>query len=332
MLQNVLMPLLVRFPLALALLSVEFFAFASEPNPVGMVWIAGGTFTMGSDMPGSKRNEQPAHKVSVDGFWIDEHAVTNAEFQKFIEATGYKTTAERPVDWEELKKKVPAGTPKPPDEMLQPGSLVFTPSSSPVDLRNMNAWWRWVKGASWQRPEGPGSDLTDRENHPVVQVSWDDAAAYAKWAGKRLPTEAEWEFAAKGGLEGKRYAWGDELKSGGEYMANTWTGEFPYKNTAEDGFVGTAPVKSFPPNGYGLYDMGGNVWNWVNDLYRPDVHVQLASETACHNPTGPQASWNPGHPDETDEHVTREDPSCATRATARAIAPAPAGERLRTQA
>ena len=237
MLQNVLMPLLVRFPLALALLSVEFFAFASEPNPVGMVWIAGGTFTMGSDMPGSKRNEQPAHKVSVDGFWIDEHAVTNAEFQEFIEATGYKTTAERPVDWEELKKKVPAGTPKPPDEMLQPGSLVFTPSSSPVDLRNMNAWWRWVKGASWQRPEGPGSDLTGRENHPVVQVSWDDAAAYAKWAGKRLPTEAEWEFAAKGGLEGKRYAWGDELKSGGEYMANTWTGEFPYKNTAEDRFV-----------------------------------------------------------------------------------------------
>ena len=151
-----------------------------------------------------------------------------------------------------------------------------------------------MKGASWQHPEGPGSDIIGRENHPVVQVSWDDAVAYAKWAGKRLPTEAEWEFAAKGGLEGKRYAWGDELKSGSKYLANTWTGEFPYKNTAEDGFIETAPVRSFPPNGYGLYDMGGNVWNWVSDLYRPDVHVILAKEPACHNPIGPQASWNPG--------------------------------------
>ena len=305
MLQNAFMPPSVRFLLSLALLTVDDPTVAAEPNPVDMVWISGGTFTMGSEMPGSKRNEQPAHEVTVDGFWIDEHAVTNSEFRKFVDATGYKTTAELPVDWDELKKKVPAGTPKPPDEMLQPGSLVFTPSSGPVDLGNMNAWWRWLIGASWQHPEGPESDLQGRENHPVVQVSWDDAIAYAKWAGKRLPTEAEWEFAAKGGLEGKRYAWGDDLSSGGKFMANTWTGEFPYKNTAEDGFVGTAPVKSFPPNGYGLYDMGGNVWNWVGDLYRPDVHVQLAREPACHNPTGPQASWNPGHPSETDEHVTK---------------------------
>ena len=265
MLRNTLMSLLAGFFSPCALLCVGFSAVAAESNPAGMVWIPGGTFTMGSDLPGSKRNEQPTHKVSVDGFWIDEHAVTNAEFRKFIDATGYKTTAERPVDWEELKKKLPPGTPKPSDDMLHPGSLVFTASSGPVDLRNMNAWWRWVKGASWQHPEGPGSDLSGREEHPVVQISWDDAVAYANWAGKRLPTEAEWEFAAQGGLEGKRYAWGDELRSGGKYMANTWTGEFPYKNTAEDEFVGTAPVKSFPPNGYGLYDMGGNVWNWVSD-------------------------------------------------------------------
>jgi formylglycine-generating enzyme len=270
-----------------------------------MVWIAGGTFTMGSDLPGSQRNEQPPHQVSVDGCWIDEHAVTNAEFRKFVDATGYKTTAERPVDWEELRKRSRPERPKPSDEMLEPGSLVFTASNGPVNLRNMNAWWRWVKGTSWQHPEGPGSNLEGRENHPVVQVSWDDAMAYAKWAGKRLPTEAEWEFAAQGGLRGKRYAWGDELKSAGKYMANTWTGEFPHKNTAEDGFVGTAPVKSSPPNACGLSDMGGNVWNWVSDFYRPDTHVQMASEPACHNPLGTNASWNPAHPNEIGEHVTK---------------------------
>jgi formylglycine-generating enzyme required for sulfatase activity len=273
-----------------------------------MVWIPSGTFSMGSEQTGSRMNEKPVVKVSVDGFWIDEHDVTNEEFRKFVKATGYKTTAERPVDWEELKKQVPPGTPKPSEAMLQPGSLVFTPSDGPVDLNNMNAWWRWTPGASWQHPEGPGSNLDGRDQHPVVQVSWYDAVAYAKWAGKRLPTEAEWEFAARGGLEGKRYAWGDEFKPGGKFMANTWTGDFPYKNTAEDGFAGTSPVKSFPPNGYGLYDMGGNVWNWVSDLYRPDTHARQKLESAdscCANPAGPATSYNPGHPDEPVERVTK---------------------------
>ena len=293
--------------LVTALISVVLTPFmrASEPAPVGMMWIPGGEFTMGSQLPGTRRNEQPAHKVTVDGFWIDAHNVTNAEFQKFVETTGYKTTAERLVDWEEIKKQVPPGTPKPPDEMLQPGSLVFTPPRGPVDLRDMNAWWRWTPGADWRHPEGPSSNIEGREDYPVVQVSWDDAVAYAKWAGKRLPTEAEWEFAARGGLENKRFAWGDEFQPGGKFMANTWTGEFPNRNTKADGYERTSPVKSFPANGYGLYDMGGNVWNWVSDLYRADVHALMAKEASCHNPQGPTTSWNPGHPHQGVERVTK---------------------------
>lgn len=270
-----------------------------------MILVPSGSFAMGSDQTGARRNEQPVHQVLVDAFWMDAAPVTNAEFERFVQATGYRTTAERPVDWEELKKQVPPGTPKPADEMLQPGSLVFSPPNGNVDLNNMNAWWQWVKGADWRHPEGPASDLTGRADHPVVQVAWEDAVAYAKWAGKRLPTEAEWEYAARAGLDRKRYAWGDEWKPDGKWMANTWNGTFPSKNTKEDGFERTSPVKTFPPNGYGLYDMGGNVWNWVSDLYRADVHAQMAKEPVCHNPKGPTTTWNPGHPNQSVERVTK---------------------------
>jgi formylglycine-generating enzyme len=273
---------------------------AKTLTPRDMVCIPAGEFTMGTDDPNSFPNERPAHRVKLDGFWIDEHDVTNAEFRKFVDATGYKTTAEKTIDWEEIKKQVPPGTPKPSDDALKPGSLVYTPPDHPVDLRNMGNWWTWTAGTSWNHPQGPQSNLDGKDNYPVVQVCWDDAVAYAKWAGKRLPTEAEWEYAARGGAKtNTRYIWGNDFRPNGKYMANTFTGEFPYHNTAEDGFAGVAPVKSFPPNGYGLYDMAGNVWQWTADLYRADAHtltiLQLNKTGAacCINPTGPTECFNP---------------------------------------
>jgi sulfatase modifying factor 1 len=259
-----------------------------QASTSGMVLIPGGEFTMGSDADYAYPNEKPAHRVKVAPFLIDAKPVTNADFAEFVAATGYQTVAERPVNWEELKKQVPPGTPKPPDEMLAPGSLVFQPTEGPVDLRNMTQWWVWTPGASWRHPEGSGSSIEGREDHPVVQVAFEDAQAYAKWAGKRLPTEAEWEFAARGGLEGQRYAWGDEERPEGVIMANRWTGEFPYNNNGEDSFAGTSPVGSFPANGFGLFDMGGNVWNWCSDLYRADTFATRAgNEKACCDPRGP---------------------------------------------
>ncbi len=268
--------------LLLSIIGILFFSCTNNlKEQAGMVLIPSGEFTMGTDNPNSMPNEQPAHTVQVQHFWIDRYDVTNADFRKFVEATGYVTTAEQPVDWEELKKQLPPDTPKPDEAMLQPGSLVFFTPSHDVDLRDMSGWWRWTPGANWRHPQGPNSNVEGKDNYPVVQVSWTDAMAYAQWAGKRLPTEAEWEYASWGGAKGDtRYYWGDDLKEHGKYMANTFTGQFPYINTTEDGFEAIAPVGSFPANGYGLYDMAGNVWNWTADEYIEDNHAEMAA--GCH--------------------------------------------------
>lgn len=262
---------------------------ADRPVPPGMVWVPGGEFIMGSDAEHAHPNERPAHRIKVSAFWMDEHPVTNAQFAEFVRATGYITTAERIPDWEELKKQLPEGTERPAPELLQPGSLVFTPPSHPVDLRDMSGWWSWTVGASWKHPQGPHSSIEGKELYPVVQLSWDDANEYAKWAGKRLPTESEWEYAAWGGARGTRYYWGNTLQVQGRYMANTFTGTFPHRDSGADGYYRSAPVKSFPPNGFGLFDMAGNVWQWTSDYYRADAHGYRAKGSeppaGCHDPT-----------------------------------------------
>ena len=261
----------------------------------GMAWIPGGEFSMGSTDPLARPDESPVHRVRVSGFWMDRTEVTNAEFRRFVDATGYRTVAERPVDWEELRKQVPPGTPRPADEMLQPGSLVFTPPVGPVPVDDPSAWWTWTTGACWKHPEGPGSSIEGRELHPVVHVSWDDAVAYCAWAGKRLPTEAEWECAARGELDSKQNVWGDAPID--PTRCNTWQGRFPDQNTLADGFARTAPVGSFAPNCFGLYDMAGNVWEWCSDRYRPDAYVQRAGAGIAIDPQGPDQSADPRNPD-----------------------------------
>lgn len=287
-----------------------FFYFFSQPNsqqiiirnklkaPKGMVWIPPGEFLMGSNSRLAKNNEKPAHKVRVDGFWIDKTDVTNAQFAAFVKATGYKTTAEFKPDWETLKVQLPAGTPKPPNEKLVPGAMVFIGTSHAVPLDDASRWWRFVPGANWRHPQGPQSNITNKDDHPVVQVSYYDALAYAKWVGKRLPTEAEWEYAARGGLTQADYIWGDEFRPKGKRMANTFAGDqFPIINPAYQDKIGTTKVASYPPNGYGLYDMSGNVWQWVSNWYRADSFAQQAAGPLPINPQGPTDSFEPSELD-----------------------------------
>ncbi|MBI5760011.1 MAG: formylglycine-generating enzyme family protein [Planctomycetales bacterium] len=265
-------------------------------GPPGMVWVPGGEFSMGSDDKDAYNVEKPAHRVYVDGFWMDPTEVTNVQFREFVDATGFVTTAEKAPELEEIMKQLPPGTPPPDKEKLVPGSLVFAQPDHPVPTTDISEWWEWKPGANWRHPEGPGTNIDDKDDHPVVHICWDDAVAYCKWAGKRLPTEAEWEFAARGGLAGKQFVWGDDPVDEEKPLANIWQGRFPDKNTLQDGFLRTSPVKSFPPNGYGLYDMAGNVWEWCSDWYRVDAYEDLLGMGVVDNPQGPNRSWDPQEP------------------------------------
>ena len=270
-------------------------------SPAGMVWIPGGEFSMGALDPRGfehgghdpMQDARPIHRVFVDGFWMDATEVTNAQFARFVKATGYVTVAERKPTAQEF--------PGAPEANLVAGSVVFNPTPQAVGLDDHYQWWTYVHGADWRHPTGPESDIKGREKYPVVQVAYEDAAAYAKWADGRLPTEAEWEFAARGGLTGKLYPWGDVLKPGGKWMANIYEGHFPVRDEdkAEDGFAGLAPVAQYPPNAYGLYDVAGNAWEWVSDWYRPDTYAAAAAQPGVSkNPRGPETPFDPAEPAE----------------------------------
>jgi sulfatase modifying factor 1 len=260
------------------------------PNTPDAVALTGGTFRMGSDAHDPE--EAPVHRVHVGAFALDRCAVTNRRFAEFVDATGYVTVAERPLD--------PADFPGAPAANLVPGSMVFTPTPGPVDLRHISQWLSWTPGANWHTPEGPGSSIADRGDHPVVHVAHEDAAAFAAWVGGRLPTEAEWEYAARGGLDGAAFTWGDEARPGGRVMANIWDGpDFPWRSTGESGFARTSPVGSFPANGFGLFDMAGNVWEWTDDWWSAEHPADAA--TPCCVPTDPRggdiaASYDPAQP------------------------------------
>jgi formylglycine-generating enzyme len=274
-------------------------ATPADNAPDGMVWIPGGEFSMGATDPrgmnhggpDAMNDARPVHRVYVDGFWMDRTEVTNEEYARFVKATGYKTVAERTPRAEDF--------PGAPPENLVAGSVVFTPTSQAVPLDNHYQWFSYIKGANWRHPTSATATIKGEEKYPVVQIAYEDAEAYAKWAGKRLPTEAEWEFAARGGLTGKIYPWGDELNPNGKWMANSYQGKFPVKEESEDGAEGITQVAQYPANGYGLYDMAGNVWEWCSDWYRPDYYSILAAAGGVtRNPKGPAESYDPGEPRE----------------------------------
>ena len=262
----------------------------------GMVWIKGGDFMMGGDNSQASADEYPKHKVIVKGFWMNITEVTNAQFAAFIKDTKYITTAEKKPDWEELKKQVPPGTSKPDDRLLVAASLVFTPPDHVINLDNYAQWWTWKQGANWRHPQGPQSNIKGKENYPVVHISYADALAYCRWAGKRLPTEAEWEFAARGGFKNNIYPWGNEPVNKGKIKTNSWQGDFPWRNIVADKFYRTAPVKSFEPNNYQLYDMAGNVWEWCADLYNDTYYATVNKPEGVRDPKGPAKSFDPDEP------------------------------------
>ena len=270
---------------------------SQNTNPIvkdGMVFIEGGKFLMGGDNEEARSDEFPKHSVEVSSFWMDQTEVTNAQFKKFVDETGYITTAERKINWDEIKSALPPGTPKPDDSLLEPASLVF----SEVQTENLNdysKWWSLVRNANWRQPFGPDSDIIGKDDYPVVHVSWEDAIAYCNWSGKRLPTEAEFEYASRGGKSNKIYSWGNEKIDENDYKANSWNGSFPNTNTVLDKFYYSSPVKSFSPNGYGLYDIGGNVWEWCFDWYHSEYYSMLPKRGIV-NPQGPESSYDPVEP------------------------------------
>jgi formylglycine-generating enzyme required for sulfatase activity len=291
--------------------TIENKAMPPEALPTGMVWIPGGEFSMGCDDPrscpcggpDSMPDARPIHRVYVDGFWMDETEVTNEQFEEFVTATGYVTIAEQVPRAEDFPKEYP----KPPPENLVAGSTVFIPTQGPVPFDSHYRWWQYVEGANWRHPLGPYSDIRGKNKYPVVQIAYDDAVAYCNWAGKRLPTEAEWEFAARGGMAGRRYAWGDELQPDDRWMANIYQGKFPVLggDTGADGFIGIAPVAQYPANRYGIYDLAGNVWEWCSDWYRSDYYASLAANArVARNPQGPTQPYDPAEPLER-KHVHR---------------------------